>query len=120
MCSYKDSVFVYGGIGSQKFDHFNEYDMNEQRWFKFMPKNTNYTDLPAKRFGHTMCAFQDYFVLFGGCGNYSKKTKIHESFNDVKIFDLRSKEWEKLDYNFLSGAYKQYEPEKRMYHVAAV
>lgn len=51
--------------------------------------NTNINDQPAKRYGHTMNTYSDYFVMFGGCGVYSEKTKIHESFKDVRIYDIK-------------------------------
>lgn len=118
-CQYRDSLYLFGGIGSQRFDYFNEYDLVQQRWNKHQPNNETYTELPMKRFGHSMVNYGDYFILFGGCGNFSEKTKMHESFNDVRVFDVRSKLWEKLEYSSLLGSYRMFEPEKRMFHVAA-
>ena len=119
-CTYKDSLYLFGGIGSMKFDYFSEYDVNQRRWFKREPRNENYTDLPAKRFGHSLNLYSDYFVLFGGCGNYSEKTKVHESYNDIRIFDIKKEEWIKSDYSRITHLQKQFLPEKRMFHVAAV
>lgn len=93
--------------------------MHHQRWYKHEPKNSTYTELPARRFGHSLNVYNDSFVLFGGCGNYSEKTKMHESFNDVRIFNIKQKEWEKVEYNLFGGLNKQFEPEKRMFHAAA-
>lgn len=118
--THRDSLWLYGGVGSTKFDHFSEYDVNQQRWFKREPVYINKTDLPAKRYGHTMNVYSDYFVLFGGCGNYSAKTKMHESFNDIRLFDIKQMEWLKYDYSKMTTLQKQFEPEKRMFHAAAV
>lgn len=119
LCTYRDSIYLFGGIGSKRFDYFSEYDMHQERWFKHMPKNLNYTDLPVSRFGHTMVNYGNNFVLFGGCGAYSEKLKVHESFNDVRIFSIKSMEWEKAEY-YTSHSSKQFEPEKRMFHGTAV
>jgi N-acetylneuraminic acid mutarotase len=119
LCTYSNSIYLFGGVGSKRFDYFNEYDMHQRRWYKRMPANPNYTDLPASRYGHTMVSYSDYFILFGGVGTYSEKTKTHESLNDVRVFDIKGMLWEKADYYMLPSS-KQFEPEKRMYHGAAV
>ena len=120
LCTHRESFYLFGGIGSKRFDYFNEYDMNQKRWFKRMPKNVIHTDLPAQRFGHTMNTYRDYFVLFGGCGNYSEKTKLHESFNDVRFYDIKNEQWLRHDYTNRKSSFKQFESAKRMYHAAAI
>ena len=119
LCTYKDNIFVYGGIGSKRFDYFNIYNMNSAKWDKVYPKNAVKTDLPAKRFGHTMCSYKNLLILFGGCGMFSEKTKMHENFKDIRIFDINTFEWEIPDYYALRS-YKHFEPDKKMYHSAAV
>jgi hypothetical protein len=119
LCTYRDSIYLFGGIGSKRFDFLSEYDMHQERWFKHMPKNLNYTDFPVSRFGHTMVNYNNNFILFGGCGTYSEKLKVHEGFNDVRMFNIKDMQWEKADYYMLHSS-KQFEPEKRMYHAAAV
>jgi len=66
MCTHKNSIYVFGGTGSKKFDYFNKYDMDDQKWFKLEPQNTSISDLPIARFGHTLCTFKSLFILFGG------------------------------------------------------
>jgi len=92
--------------------------MQKMRWIKLYPKNSVKTDLPAERFGHTMVSYKNTLVLYGGCGNFSVKTKIHESFKDIRFFDLIAFEWEIP--NYYEKVSKQFEPGKRMFHTAAV
>ena len=118
--TYKDSLYLYGGIGSQKFDYFNIFDFNSMKWNKFEPNNTNVNDIPVKRYGHSMNTYSDYFVMFGGCGSYSDKTKLHENFKDLRIFDIKNFEWQKQDYQGSHIYSKNLEPEKRMFHASGI
>ena len=118
--TYKDSLYLYGGVGSQKFDYFNIFDFNLMKWNKVDPNNSNINDIPVKRYGHSMNVYSNYFVMFGGCGSYSEKTKLHENFKDLRIFDIKKFEWQKQDYKPCQGHSKNLEPEKRMFHAAGV
>ena len=33
LCTYKDSIYLFGGVGAQKFDYFNYFDFNNMRWY---------------------------------------------------------------------------------------
>ena len=62
-----------------------------------------------------MTVWKDYLVIFGGAGEYIEKLKVHESYKDLRVYDIWNQEWllEPQDVKF-----KQFIPQKRLYHTA--
>lgn len=40
-----------------------------------------------------MQVYKNYLVVFGGSGQYIEKLKVHESYKDVRVYDILTQEW---------------------------
>lgn len=70
---------------------------------------------PDARTSHSLVAYRESVVLFGGAGEFVKSCSLRKGFNDLWIFDTKksNKEWRRVnDEGFV--------PKKRMQHAAGV
>ena len=44
-------------------------------------------DFPQRRYGNSLCAYQNKIFMFGGGGPYNQQGKIRPTYNDIRIFD---------------------------------
>lgn len=51
-----------------------------------------------KRFGHSMCFYEDKLLVFGGGGLFMQKIKKRETFNDLQLINLETLQAEDLHY----------------------
>ena len=64
---------TYGGVAATVFNDVRVLDSVDFVWRVKKP-DVELVDFPG-RFGHSVCAFERYLVIFGGCGPYSNKSK---------------------------------------------
>ena len=57
-------------------------------------------------------------IIFGGAGDYIKRLKARESFNDLWIFSISNKKW--INGSFNCSAKNSDIPQPRLHHAAAV
>jgi hypothetical protein len=70
---------------------------------------------PDARTSHSLVAYRESVVLFGGAGEFVKSCSLRKGFNDLWIFNTKksNKEWRRVnDEGFV--------PKKRMQHAAGV
>ena len=67
---------------------------------------------PGKRYGHSMCYYKPYIVLFGG----NSGSKLTNQTWIINISDFSNLEWERLDWNTDSSLV----PSSRTYHSMAL
>lgn len=68
-----DRFVTYGGVAATVFNDVRVFDSIDFVWHAKKP-DVELFDFPG-RFGHSVCAFERYLVIFGGCGPYSSKSK---------------------------------------------
>lgn len=84
---YKNCLIVFGGMGARRFNEIHEISISGNKWKKVEIKS-NFYEGPQERFGHSLVLYKNYLVLFGGAGNYIEKLKVHESYKDVRVYDI--------------------------------
>lgn len=73
-----NKFYTHGGAAANVFNDIRSLDSLDFEW-KVLKQDGNLPDFQG-RFGHATCSFERYFVIFGGCGPYSKKLKKRSSF----------------------------------------
>ena len=75
-----DRVYLLGGQAQHQMNDFRLYNPATREWTCISSDGT----LPVcPRFSHTISVFKNQLVIFGGAGQYLKKLKKRETFNDV-------------------------------------
>ena len=64
-----------------------------------------------------MHVWGDQLIVFGGAGEYIEKLKVHESYKDIRFYNILTQKWEPEAANVM---YKKFVPQKRYYHAAAI
>ena len=52
--------------------------------------------LTSGRFGHISAAYKSGFIIHGGEKEFNKALKVRDCLNDVRYFNIESKEWKFL------------------------
>jgi len=76
------------------------------------------THVPSGRFYHTMNVWNNNLVIFGGAGEYIKRLKARETFNDLWLFNLIHQKW--TNCRMSSPTKNGVIPWARMHHASAV
>ncbi len=68
---------------------------------------------PKARSAHSLCAYKEKLVLFGGSGFFHQEIGMREAYNDLWMWDtgLKTSEWRQIE---CKGSI----PIKRMHHAA--
>ena len=93
MVTYKNCLLTFGGLGACSFNDVHEFPIYGNKWKKVEIKSFDY-DKPNPRYGHSMVLYKDLLVIYGGAGNYIDKLKVHESYGDIRFYNIISQEWE--------------------------
>eukprot|EP01080_Neovahlkampfia_damariscottae_P002654 gene2654-3851_t len=101
-CNYYEeekAIYFFGGIdGFEKpQNHLYKFDLKNETFEKVPPKGT----APKPRYGHTTTLVNGYeLYIIGG-------TDGSTYFNDIHIFDLKTKQFHHIDYkgNFIARAH---------------
>ena len=89
--------------------------MQIEKWS--IVKTENPFDKPSNRFAHTMNLYNDYLIIFGGAGAYSKSSKMRVCNREMHVFDLKAQKWLQ---NIANTKENIFSPTRRMYHVSAI
>lgn len=104
-CIIDNSLYLFGGFSRDIYNDMRVLDLNKLRWRLIsLPYNK-----PSERFNHSMIAYKNKLVLFGGAGSYIQSIKMRLNYNDIQVFDTQKECW--LDPPDIEGA-----PRKRMSH----
>ena len=87
---------TYGGSASTILNDIRCLDSDDDYIWKILKPDVDLPDFPG-RFGHSMCVFERYLVIFGGCGPYSNKLKKRSRFQDTICFDTETGKYCKFD-----------------------
>ncbi|MEE4248388.1 MAG: kelch repeat-containing protein [Kangiellaceae bacterium] len=86
-----DTFYIFGGRGSDDRARNNMFcvELGNHR-FKQIP----YTYAPKERDGHTLVAWDEYLILFGGIqGSFGS----YNYYNDTHVFDLEDRFWVEIE-----------------------
>ncbi len=72
---------MFGGMSQAALNDLKVLDPSSWEWKAFLQDNI--ANPISRRFGHTMNAYKDYIIIFGGGGQYIQRIKRRETFNDV-------------------------------------
>ena len=72
-CALGNKFVTYGGTGASVYNDIRRIDSDSHEW-KILRPDLELHDFPG-RFGHSMCIFERYLVIYGGCGPYLHKLK---------------------------------------------
>lgn len=88
-------MITYGGTAATVFNDVRSLDSIDFIW-KVLKDDGDLHDF-AGRFGHSGAGFERYFVIFGGCGPYSKKLKKRNSYQDMIFYDTETGKYFKFE-----------------------
>ena len=109
---------MFGGISGGLLNDMHTFDFKTEKWtkesqkgsYEIMPDNKIpeedkfgidlrgkvLTNIPEKRFGHSLVPHKDMLILYGGEEKYNKKKKKRDMFNDLYIFRIKDNVWKKV------------------------
>ncbi|OMJ65648.1 hypothetical protein SteCoe_37847 [Stentor coeruleus] len=87
--SIDDKLYLFGGRGSDSRprNSFHILDLSTNHFSIFKTNNT-----PKGREGHSMSAYKNLLVIYGGCEGGEDE---NEPFEDIWIVDVENKTWKK-------------------------
>ena len=101
------------------------FDSENHKWSKLQiysspvqKAKSFHKQAPEPRFYHTMNVFYNFLVIFGGGGDYIRRLKARESFNDIWFFDTVGCTWTNPDHSF--NISNEFVPKARMYHASSI
>ncbi len=77
---------MYGGLGKDILNDLCRLDVERLRWSRLRLAGKD--SMESGRFGHTMCAYKNQLLIFGGEENYDESTKMRFCYNDVRVITL--------------------------------
>uniref|UniRef100_F6QQX7 CUB domain-containing protein n=1 Tax=Ciona intestinalis TaxID=7719 RepID=F6QQX7_CIOIN len=91
--SVDHQIWVYGGMkfGVPTMQDLFMYNVSSQVWSTVVTSNQTY---PQSRYGHTMVAWENSLIVFGG-----KLTKTEKAVDHIWQFDKINSTWMKIDYD---------------------
>ena len=104
------TIYVFGGFSRDIYNDTRAYDQGTKTWklIQYEPGQR----VPDKRQNHTMIAYDNKLILFGGSGPYMPSVKMRASYNDLWSFNTTTEQWSYVD---AAGE----APKKRLSHAAA-
>ena len=109
MAMVDSTIYVFGGFSREIYNDTRAFDVDTKTWR--VVKYETGSRVPDKRQNHTLVAYDDRLILFGGSGPYMASVKMRASYNDVWTFDTKKWEWSQIE---TEGNC----PKKRINHVA--
>jgi len=103
---HKDCLYFFGGYTKKDGEYFNDiccFNPEILQWVEVVPSSFEY--VPEKRTDHSLVAYHDTLVVFGGFDGSSR-------YNDLVIFNLATSRWDLV--------LTEVSPEKRFGHTAVV
>jgi hypothetical protein len=82
---------MFGGQSSISFNDLRQLDPYKWEWTTLKADNIGH-DI-HKRFGHSLNAYKNSLITFGGGGSYLQKLKRRETYNDVFMYEIASDQW---------------------------
>nr|CAD7255914.1 unnamed protein product [Timema shepardi] len=107
----RGSMYVFSGQSGAKITNsLFQFNFQEKCWTRISTEHIlrRAPPPPARRYGHTMVAFDRYLYVFGGAADSTLP-------NDLHCFDLETQNWSVLKPSFDSQV-----PSGRLFHAAAV
>lgn len=84
-------LYVFGGSNlDEKMKDLWKFHLATRKW-EFINTNQNSLEMPVSRAGHTLTAYNNKLVLFGGIQNIT-----HEK-DDIFVFDVVTQKWKLID-----------------------
>lgn len=116
---------MFGGFSNQQNGNMIKFEPSTNTWsdVKYTTFDQNqssnfHKQFPKPRFYHTMNQLFNKLVIFGGGGDYIKRLKARESFNDIWFYDTLSCVWTNPGQS--STFSLEYAPKPRMYHSSSI
>lgn len=100
-CSIGHECFVFGGFSHSTFNQLRVFNSNKQTWRCLSPDYLQHPSLrdpdPKPRTAHSLCAYRDQVVVFGGSGAFMEDIRMRESFNDLWLWCTIKNKWRFVD-----------------------
>jgi hypothetical protein len=95
--SFKEGkLYTFGGASANVFSDIRSFDVDENVWRCLQPDYQNNAEFPG-RFGHSLGLFNNFLVVWGGCGPYLKKMKKRACYGEVIAYDLTTNNFTKFE-----------------------
>ncbi|XP_028136703.1 leucine-zipper-like transcriptional regulator 1 [Diabrotica virgifera virgifera] len=107
----RDCMFVFSGQSGAKITNsLFQFSFKEKTWTRISTEHIlrGAPAPPARRYGHTMVAFDRHLYVFGGAADSTLS-------NDLHCFDLDSQKW-----SVVLPDVESFVPSGRLFHAAAV
>ncbi|XP_019760823.2 leucine-zipper-like transcriptional regulator 1 [Dendroctonus ponderosae] len=107
----RESMFVFSGqSGAKMTNSLFQFSFRDKTWTRISTENIlrGAPPPPARRYGHTMVAYDRHLYVFGGAADATLS-------NDLHCFDLDTQSWSVVQPDPESDA-----PSGRLFHAAAV
>ncbi|KAI4462988.1 leucine-zipper-like transcriptional regulator 1 [Holotrichia oblita] len=107
----RDCMFVFSGQSGAKITNsLFQFNFQNKTWTRISAEHIlrGAPPPPARRYGHTMVAFDRHLYVFGGAADSTLS-------NDLHCFDLDSQTW-----SVVLPATESFVPSGRLFHAAAV
>lgn len=116
--------YLFGGFAQERYNSLLLYHPGWNLWKKVEVKKNSIAHstfesiVPNGRFYHSMNIWKHNIIIFGGAGDYIKRLKARESFNDLWIFNISHWKWKNRSLNLSTK--NPNIPQPRLEHAAAV
>lgn len=79
---------LFGGLAIDVCSDLRIYDAGENKWEKPQLKALKKGFEVAPRYGHSLHAFSNQLIVYGGASQYILKLKCRQTLSDIRILDL--------------------------------
>ena len=111
----KGKIYLYGGLEGRKMADLWRFNFSQVKmgWHKLYEpkKDSDFENEPFPRFGHTLHFYNKKLYLIGGEFNDWKNNILKEGI--MCVYDLKSKMWDMMKYNYDIKWYTKKIEEKR-------
>ena len=111
----KGEIYLYGGLEGRKMADLWRFNFSQVKmgWHKLYEpkKDSDFENEPFPRFGHTLHFYNKKLYLIGGEFNDWKNNNLKEGI--MCVYDLKSKMWDMMKYNYDIKWYTKKIEEKR-------